>query len=454
MSRLILLIWAILIVFLASCSIDIATSALTGTPTGAFPEQPTVTVTIIPSRQAEPSISNTETITNMPAPIHTPSVTSEQMIDLQEHTLEISEERAKYEIDARIVFWGSYQENTLVQEPSFIWDIGMDQRWPLEKQEDEAISGVQISPDHRRLAYKISNSSSLASTIITTDAEGKVLSNRRVSDQFGGIIGWYDANILIIEWVDLIVEGDVVYIDMPSPLVLFDPVSGEEIRKLSIRDYPDAYGYLPEYSWGELALSVASYNFDKNVVIYKKGNRGIAMWDLYNQKELFQIDTQDPYSDGPRWSPDSEEIAIDMSMELENNKIQEELYIVNMEGKVTRLTDFGAQYSHVKISSYHWSPNGENIAFWVNLNENSRFYHLAVVDRVSGKITLFKNITAVSKFLGPIEKPVWMPNNRELFVTNAIDESNYQVLWIDLSADLGVVIEENSIPLGWMTGMP
>ncbi len=423
---------------------------------GCVPQQAATTETPQPIHTpdvptAQPT--NTWTPPASPEPTGTPSTSPSPTPPAnipKETFVDIDTDLDAYDLNGCIVLQGNDQKAPThivypVQFPSFILDLDDGTKWELGIQPEESFRGMSISPDLRRLAFHVFSYETYREKIVITDANGQIDIEIPITDKnIGGPIGWYDSEHLLLNWI----EYDQ-YLLMPGDLLIFDPETGVVQETLSIRDFPEPYSSLPDWEWLELNYTVAAYNFADDLVVYRQREFWITLLDMMTNEVIAVLDKESACSGAPRWSADGEYFAIDFSLTPHACR-DEELYVVDHQGNMNQMTFLSEQYDYVQISSYSWSPDGQKIAFWVNLENVESDHLLALLDIETKAVELFTNIRFHPLGRGPVHRPVWSPDGSQIMVNSMLDDENFQAILMDLDKGFRMQIAENMLPIGWM----
>ncbi len=92
----------------------------------------------------------------------------------------------------------------------------------------------------------------------------------------------------------------------------------------------------------------------------------------------------------PLWSPDGSQVSIAVKYEEGNRQEKniEEWFSVSREGQVEQLTHFGNYFERAEIGEANWSPDGKEIAFWLETNSGlCPSSSLAILNLPLGQVT-------------------------------------------------------------------
>jgi Tol biopolymer transport system component len=140
------------------------------------------------------------------------------------------------------------------------------------------------------------------------------------------------------------------YVESKKGLLIYDPVTNKQVE--DAQDYPHAKF--------EDITAYFSYSPLMDRVAYMDANFNVALYDLSAQKEIKSVNKITYELMYPVWSNDGKYLAF-VRMEKDENK--QELYLINKDGELHRLTFFSDQYDETHIYGVSWSPDNRHIAF-------------------------------------------------------------------------------------------
>jgi len=217
-------------------------------------------------------------------------------------------------------------------------------------------------------------------------------------------------------------------------------------------DYPGISSIYTSISW---YLSGMLPNPTMQYLVYPndKYENPLVLWDISGNKEIATF----PWGSDLQWSPDGNKLVYVRDEELDFRP-DDELFAVDLQGTIFRLTNLNDKYSEVLLDMFQWSPDGKGIVFWFS-SQSSRpgGYYIGVLEIETGKIKIY----SYEYFEGPYQSylerlidlsPIWSPDGTKLLVVgiDPQDENQRDILVIDLVKDIAVKIAENLIPVGWM----
>ncbi len=318
---------------------------------------------------------------------------------------------------------------------------------------------LATSPDGKWLAYEQDFKESSTGTgrwLIVQSADGrqqKKIPRDPVWLNFGDYL-WLDNQHLIFN--NFINPPDIQRSQTyPAySVVVVNPFTGEHIELSS--DYPG------------LTLSmngpVGTMNFNYSDVVYdpsldlvifptRSGEHNyLVLWDRRSKAVLAKVEDQlGDFGDYPLWSPDATHFVVPIVDAIKGNHVIEEWYSVSREGQVEQLTHFGDYFSDSDIgSSSNWSPDGQKLAFWIDLSPSPcAGLRLAILD-LGTKQVIDTCLPGQSDYAPP---PIWSLDSRYIVIRDAsappiktilVDSENRQAF--DITTLVG-----DSPPIGWLT---
>jgi Tol biopolymer transport system component len=191
-------------------------------------------------------------------------------------------------------------------------------------------------------------------------------------------------------------------------------------------------------------------------LLYPKDGGDVALIDVQSGMELAHGNFAN-WGSLPSWSPDGENLTI-----INREGTVDNFYLVSRDGEeFQRITDFLNEFDYVSIPEYTWSPDGQQIAFWLKLEDDGQKdgtqSELAILDIPTRQVTRLC-IPGISNFAyEPLSmnhpEPIWSPDGRYIMFTQWDDPAapkNYYVLVVDTETGHIEKISENTAPIGWM----
>jgi hypothetical protein len=424
----------------ATVALSVEPTLLTGTPTttvlsSAGPvlltETPRVVLaTETPVPTLSPVFQPTATATRIPTPTILPTDTAtaqpESRHDFQ--CLEVKTGQLEPGVYTGTIVLRGYEES-----PSYLFNLSTVDMKPLVAgKEGKSSIFEKVSPDHIWLAYEKFQEHGL----VVRTVDGKKAIDIPEEEDWYGLSGWLDNRRLLIT-----LEG--------GPSLVFNPFTGE--RRVLSNDFP----YLAEpIGIGADWWGIAAYNPSLTRAVYPKVGRKIVLWDMQAQREVTSLfSAMRPFGRRPVWSPDGDEFIL--ALQIYNSDLEplpEELYRVSKYGQQTKITNLGSYYENVGIAGYSWSPDADQVAFWLTHpsgNNEDYVKRLAILNMETSQVTEY---CINGDVYGDIEPPVWSPDGTTLVVESRdhIDINRRLVVLVDLNNGWAAQIAEDLTPVGWM----
>lgn len=331
-----------------------------------------------------------------------------------------------------------------------IWDLGTNLQHNLLSGE-ERVEDISVSPDGQWLKYtkkKLSETDNwfYPASLHIVSVEGQEQKTLPWINEWGVISQWLDNENLIIR--RNAVGGDPYRISFTAKWVL-NPFT-ETVSELP-EDPEDIYDLFPKPDWS--GIGMVSYNSDLAFRVYLSRNSHLILEDM-NTHQVLDVLPEHYRNSTPCWSPNGQEFAVAATLEgydERNVPFHFELYRVSVDGTVTRLTDMTEYFEYYSIQNCTWSPDGREIAFWINTTESyPNIYtgraNLAIADVDKGNVTIY-SLESYTE-----QKIVWSPDGQWLLT--GIVQPDYQdvsTVLIDLTEGWYAQIADHMTPMGWMT---
>ncbi len=329
----------------------------------------------------------------------------------------------------------------------------------------EALAGITdeifclgTSPDGKWIAYEQGFEESPTGTgswLIVQSADGQQQKKVPMDpnwDSFGDYT-WLDNQHLIFN--NFIYRPDIQRTQAyPAyPVVVVDPFTGEHVELAS--DYAGLRLGI-NGPVGTLAFNYSDVVYDPSLdlVIYPAWggeHNYIVQWDRRSQAVLAKVENQSGgFGRYPLWSPDATQFAAAVVNAQSAEYAIDEWYRVSREGQVEQLTHFGDHFSSSEIgSASNWSPDGQKLAFWVDLIPSPcPGLRLAVLD-MNTKVVTNTCLPGRSDYAPP---PLWSLDSRNIVVRDASAPAIKTIL-VDLENNRAfdvTTLVGDSRPIGWL----
>lgn len=213
-------------------------------------------------------------------------------------------------------------------------------------------------------------------------------------------------------------------------IVIYNPFTGEQ-KEIQL-NLPNPYIVID--GGGKAAWVKADIEPSLKRILYNDKDEKLVLWDIDTQKEIASLPAPADLLEGT-WSPDGIKFAIPLPQARFGVN---ELFIIDMDGNITKLTDFGKKYPFANVdASPAWSPDGHHIAFWLqvsnvaNANPKTLRQWLAITDTTTLETQIY--CLSSGKPLTGGGGIVWSPDSMQVIVnTNALSEEVKPVL-VDLT---------------------
>jgi hypothetical protein len=344
---------------------------------------------------------------------------------------------------------------------------------------DEAKSFIEVSPNRKYGAYfrafYDAEYNLTGQQLFIIDGKGQRLKSIPWNENWTTAISWFDENHLVIELPA--VEEEVGVFWKPKSLILFDPFSGEEwfLDPDTLPGWGDWLTAAEEFSglmWWRGWESV-EYDPSRTLAMYPRiltedsDRFTYDLWDVSQQQlvasldSIISINIGGAYYPRPDWSPDGSQFAIVGGIEnMDTGEMTgRELFLVTRDGQVEQLTQLSS-YANVWATSHSWSPDGRNIALYINsVDIPDDEAHLAVLDTET--LTLTDYCVKVHAYDEPFgddtvryysPAPIWSPDGKQLLVVDRYAFYWNIVTWVDLEQGIAAqLIDDDRIVGGWMS---
>jgi hypothetical protein len=192
-------------------------------------------------------------------------------------------------------------------------------------------------------------------------------------------------------------------------------------------------------------------------VLYPKsaedGRNFLVVWDRGSQKAVASLEDHDYFYNNPVWYPNGNAFVIAASIETGNTSSKiEELFQISTNGQIFQLTQFGERYGKVDVGMISLSPDGNLLAFWIQVqSEGDKQWVLYVRNMENGKI--IDTCIPASAVYG--DRPVWSPDSRYVIVGYPLDNEDFsRSILIDTKQNWAITVGDHVYPAGWLLFHP
>jgi hypothetical protein len=147
-------------------------------------------------------------------------------------------------------------------------------------------------------------------------------------------------------------------------IVVFNPFTGEQENL----QFPLPDPSVMKNAYGDIIRVNADIAPSLKQALYNDQDQRLILWDLDAKKEIASLPVPADIFE-VEWSPDRTRIAVRAPT---SDSAPNELFMLDMDGKVTKLTDFQQKYPFANITAWpSWSPDGHYIAYGLKISNDS-----------------------------------------------------------------------------------
>lgn len=317
-----------------------------------------------------------------------------------------------------------------------IWSIRNDRVDAMQLYPTSTLFDYAFSPDGTRLIVVPSEGEAPPQNFIVMNSDGENRSEYPIN------WFWYPYDLF---WFDDAWIG----VQKDDSILLISPETGQQESFFEYPAFPPnmyiIHASSPQSSW--------KFNPDRTMVAYQQADDlSLVLLDLVND-QIFRIPARPViafYSGEYHWSPQGNFIAYisDQYGQYQRSN-PDELFILNMDTQITRVTDFSSYYSQLAIHIVRWSPNEQYIAMWVTgiriddpSVEETRLYILDLQNHQLYDYCLLYNYTDIQ---GAGYGVIWSPDGSQLITT----AGNEPTVVVDLESGEIVELPQNILPRDW-----
>lgn len=375
-------------------------------------------------------------------------------IDPQKNCIAISSAPDDRKIDGTVIFLDNWGQRIVLMGENEL-------QIPEEFKGNNGNSEQSVSPNGNFLMYRQVTYEPAQSHIVVITSDGQVVRDFPDNQKWVSGTAW-----LSNEYIRYPMKDQVD--DEQLRLYALDMETGKN-QELRI-DLPDlAATGSPNWGVDDWAIY---FGFKKGVnivydssltrVVYPKIQSSypfypVTLYDIQKNAELATIQLSG--SGDPKWSPDGKHFSI---IGVDPATQARDIYIVPRDGgQFMPLTNLSKLYPKANFESYSWAPNGQRIAFWVDIEESQAVENassLILFDLVTLEMTdlCIKGFGSnpplgIKISLNLRGQPIWSPDGKKLLITQ-YDTNTREVvdILIDLENQIAYPIGKDLEPIGWM----
>jgi len=319
-------------------------------------------------------------------------------------------------------------------------------------QEDEKMESYALSPDGEWLVYQAVNRTTSEQRLI-------IAKTKNDGNQQPIYLPWEKDWDKVAYWLN---EEQVIikmFPDKYERILLINPFSEE--KKVLVADFPNLYFTDGTIDWS--GAGQVTFNSTLTRAVYAEINHNLVLWDMVGNKEVVRIQSfalNTFHTSSPQWTLDGERVVVSVPY----NDLGRELFSIDLNGNIQKLTDLTDLVPNVNITRYGWSPNNHYIAMLI-LTPSHEFERLAVLDIYSREINIYciegdTSIVTTFDYRGNYDKGidaniyrgvVWSPDSRQLIIENRFSEDASRIILVEVEKKSAyeILSNVNYQPVGW-----
>ena len=299
-----------------------------------------------------------------------------------------------------------------------------------------------VSPDRQLLAYLDRGSSGHADGLVIVDSDFVTLKAISCQTSWLDIENWLNNQQLAL-----------FNLDPETSMVIFDWITSQEMP-ISFNQFPD-FSNSVRHPWVEFDPTM-------QLVLYQIEGNEYSLFDLTSKKSVATLPAWTAKAPDASWSVDGGFVAVTgpSPKYYDNRGGSDEIFAISRNGQVEQVTHLADYYGRgLGLYSPRWSPDGKQLAFWVQHEANGTLDHvLAIVDTTTKTTTNFCISSDPSGYGGEFDEslpaPIWSPDGKQIIVENRFSHDHNRVVLVDLPNKIAVEIAQDARPVGWMAAQP
>lgn len=356
------------------------------------------------------------------------------IVRVTQHCVELTSERS-----TTLVFNGTILLGDFSEQAGSVRVMGLtsDISQPVLIQNAPLFADGDTSPDGKLFAYETVRED-YVSTLIVLDVSGEIVFTLPWDKKWGG---FYWLNTQQIEfpffWDD--------YWQNASPVSdVINVITGqrETIAPKLLDPWTPGGPLVPR-----LVVWKTVYEPTLSIVGYMRGyepEQSFVLWDLKDNRELWQLNKWSTRTVRPAWTPDGEKLAVVVLNEKEDDWDRFELYLVDRDGHSEKWIDINGYFKNAAINIY-WSPNGRYLAIAPNEKQS-----LLILDTSTGELLDY----CIPAEVG-YNPAIWSPDSTQILLPQQGTSDDPSII-LDITNKQAAYIVDNPkfIPIGWLSNSP
>ena len=375
----------------------------------------------------------------------------------------LSQSNSLGQIKGALLLSGVYTDGT----SPFLMNIPTGQQYNLPQVTGYTIRYLAISPDRSHIAYTLHQNKGSDQRLIILSADHQSSATIPMELTWGNYI-WLDNQTLIIAAADG--SADV------NSTVFLNPFTGKQ-EEFS----PEYLGVSPSLShaeWGFYSGTLAIYDPSLTYVAYSEYS-ALTIKSLPDKKLINQFFNEAYGGRLPKLSPDGKGFSIITNTNPDAVRdpwyYAEDFSYISWDGQSTRLSYLSDLFHSITILDYNWSPNGDQIAFWMSDDAvpKSESYRLGILDTKTGNVSAYCPTGDPYPDYLHYERsktdwaPIWSPDGKQLlfpvidpsYKTQALvydpNKRDHTLIYIlDIASSTRYLVARDLEPVGWITQKP